>query len=48
MKYTAIVDGKNFEVELTQTETQTIHAQVDGYKYALDVNQVEPGVFWIV
>jgi biotin carboxyl carrier protein len=48
MKYTAIVDGKNLEIELTGTETQTIHALVDGHKYALDVHQVEPGVFWIV
>src|SRR5690349_9090109 len=48
MKYTAIVDGKNFEIELSRMESQSVHAQIDGHKYTLDVHQVEPGVFWVV
>jgi biotin carboxyl carrier protein len=48
MKYTAIVDGKNLEIELTRMKSKTVLAQIDGHKYTLDIDQVEPGVFWVV
>jgi biotin carboxyl carrier protein len=46
MKYTAIVDGRRFEIELTR-KGRTVEAEIGGEHYHLDVESVEPGVYWI-
>ena len=47
MKYTAIIDGKNIELELTRTDARTVDAEIGGQKYVLNLEQVEPGVYWL-
>jgi len=47
MKYTAIVDGERLDVELVRTITGAIEAEIDGKKYVLDLQSVEPGVYWL-
>jgi biotin carboxyl carrier protein len=46
MKYTAIIDGERFEIELVRTEHGVIEVEIGGEKYTLDVQAVEPGVYW--
>ena len=46
MKYTAIVDGSNVEIEVTRS-ARHIEAKIAGEKYVLDVQQVESGVYWL-
>ena len=47
MKYTAIVDGERLDVALVRTITGAIEAEIDGKKYVLDLQSVEPGVYWL-
>jgi len=46
MKYTAIIDGERLEIELVRAEPGVIHAETGGERYVLDVQNVEPGVYW--
>jgi biotin carboxyl carrier protein len=46
MKYTAIIDGERLEIELVRAERGVIQAEIGGEKYVLDVQAVEPGVYW--
>jgi biotin carboxyl carrier protein len=45
MRYTALIDGRSFEVELKFDAGDSIKAEIDGTRYQLDVREVEPGVF---
>src|SRR5262245_58203112 len=47
MKYSAIVDGEQLEIELNPKSAGEIEAQIDGRKYLVDIMAVEPGLFWI-
>jgi len=47
MKYTAIIDGAPLEIELSRAERGVIQAEISGEKYVLDVQTVEPGVYWL-
>src|SRR5688572_7433324 len=47
MKYTAIVDGERLDVDLVRTTTGEIEAEIDGKKYVLDLQSIEPGVYWL-
>lgn len=47
MKYTAIIEGERLEVELADVGGEKIAAAVAGQKYVLNVQQVEPGVYWL-
>ena len=46
MKYTAIIEGQRVEVELTQSGTTALEAEIGGRKYVLEAKTVEPGVYW--
>ena len=47
MKYTAIVQGQNVEIELNRKPHGVIEAEIGGRKYTLQGKAVEPGVYWI-
>ena len=48
MKHSVIIDGKSFDLELVRSsDGQRIEAQIDGKKYDLHVQAVEPGVYWL-
>jgi biotin carboxyl carrier protein len=47
MKYTAIVQGQNVEIELNRKPHSVIEAEIGGRKYTLQGKAVEPGVYWI-
>ena len=47
MKYTAIIDGRRLEIQLTRSNDRTVEAEIGGERYLLDVDSVEPGVYWI-
>jgi biotin carboxyl carrier protein len=46
MKYTAIIDGKPVDIELSRGNGRTIEARIGGESYVVDVEAVEPGVYW--
>src|SRR5262245_23376432 len=45
MKYTAIIDGRSIDLELSRGEAKIIEAEIRGEKYVLDVENLEPGVY---
>ena len=47
MKYTAIVQGQNIEVDLNRKGHGVIEAEIGGRKYTLQGKAVEPGVYWL-
>src|SRR5207244_6973764 len=47
MKYTATIDGESIEVELIRIDATSIEAVVSGEKYFLEIEAVEPGVYWM-
>ncbi len=47
MRYTAIIDGRRLEIQLTRNNDRTVEAEISGERYCLDVDSVEPGVYWI-
>jgi biotin carboxyl carrier protein len=47
MKYTAIIDGRRLEIQLTRSNDGMVEAEIGGERYCLDVDSVEPGVYWI-
>jgi biotin carboxyl carrier protein len=47
MKFTAIVQGEQVELELKKVGTHTIEVEVGGRKYTAEAKAVEPGVVWI-
>ena len=47
MKYTAIIDGRRLEIEFSRSNDGTVEAEIGGERYRLDVESVEPGVYWI-
>jgi biotin carboxyl carrier protein len=46
MKYVAIIQGERLEIDLTRTDDKTVQAEISGRKYVLEVEAVEPGVYW--
>lgn len=46
MKYTAIIDGKPIDIELTRANVQ-INAKIGEETYVLDFEAVEPGIYWV-
>src|SRR5438552_3208863 len=46
MRYTAIIEGGRFEIEVTRGNAGTIEAQIGGTIYTLQTQSVEPGIFW--
>jgi biotin carboxyl carrier protein len=48
VKYSAIHEGKTIDVDLIQSDGSRVEAEVEGIRYVLDVDAVEPGVFWIL
>lgn len=46
MKYTAIIQGKNVEIDLKKIEAGQIEAEIDGKLYELQGKRVEPGLYW--
>jgi biotin carboxyl carrier protein len=48
MKYTAIVQGQNVEIELNRKPHGVIEAEINGRRYTLQGKAVEPGVYWLV
>ena len=46
MKYTAIVQGQNLEIELSRKDHGVIEAEVGGRVYRLVGKAVEPGIYW--
>ena len=46
MKYTAIINGEQLDIEVTPAGADIIEATVGGRKYRLDAKAVEPGVYW--
>ena len=48
MKYTAIVQGQNVEIELNRKPHGVIEAEISGRRYTLQGKSVEPGVYWLV
>jgi acetyl/propionyl-CoA carboxylase alpha subunit len=47
MKYTAIVQGQNVEIELHRKPHGVIEAEIGGRRYTLQGKAVEPGVYWL-
>jgi biotin carboxyl carrier protein len=47
MKYTAIIEGERVEIELIRSDNGTLQAGIAGEQYALQVQTVEPGVYWL-
>ena len=47
MKYTATIDGESIEVELIRIDATSVEAVVSGEKYFLEIEAVEPGVYWM-
>jgi biotin carboxyl carrier protein len=48
MKHTVIIDGQPFDIELVRrSDDETIEAEIGGRKYTLNVQAVEPGVYWL-
>lgn len=47
MKYTAIVQGENLEIELNRKSHGAIEALVGGRLYVLEGKAVEPGIYWL-
>lgn len=47
MKYTAIIDGERLDIELTRGDGETVEAEIEGERYVLDLQVVEPGVYWV-
>jgi biotin carboxyl carrier protein len=45
VKYTALIEGELVEIELTG-KSSSIEATIGGSKYAIDVQTIEPGVYW--
>ena len=46
MKYSAIVQGKNLEIDLKKVESGQIEAEIDGRSYTLQGKRVQPGTYW--
>jgi biotin carboxyl carrier protein len=46
MKYTAIVDGESLDLRLIRSAGEVVEAQVGEERYVLEVDVVEPGVYW--
>ncbi len=46
MKYNAIVQGQNLEIELNRREHGIIEAEIGGRVYRLEGKAVEPGIYW--
>jgi biotin carboxyl carrier protein len=47
MKYTAVVQGQNVEIELNRKPKGIIEAEIGGRRYTLQGKAVEPGVYWL-
>ncbi len=47
MKYTAVVQGENLEIELNRKAHGVIEARVDGRSYVFEGKAVEPGIYWL-
>jgi biotin carboxyl carrier protein len=47
MKYTAIVNGKSVEIELSRTDQGSIAATIDGETIVATVQRVEDGLYWL-
>ena len=47
MKYTAVVQGQNVEIELNRKPHSVIEAVIGGRRYTLQGRAVEPGVYWL-
>ena len=47
MKYTAVVQGQNVEIELNRKPHGVIEAEIGGRKYTLQGKAVEPGIYWV-
>jgi biotin carboxyl carrier protein len=47
MKYTAVVEGQNVEIELNRKPHGVIEAVIGGRHYTLQGRLVEPGVYWL-
>jgi acetyl/propionyl-CoA carboxylase alpha subunit len=47
MKYTAVVQGQNVEIELNRKPGGVIEAVIGGRRYTLQGRAVEPGVYWL-
>ncbi len=47
MKYTAIVQGKNVEIEFNRKPHGLIEAEIGGRVYKLQGRAVEPGTYWL-
>jgi biotin carboxyl carrier protein len=46
MKYTAIIDGEQVDIELVQ-KGNLIETEIGGRRYVLEAKAVQPGVYWL-
>jgi biotin carboxyl carrier protein len=46
MKYSAIIGTTSFAIDLLRADAPAIEAEIGGKKYNLNVQAVEPGVYW--
>ena len=47
MKYTAIVQGKQIEIEFNRQGTDRIEAKIGSRVYRIDTKSVQPGAYWL-
>jgi biotin carboxyl carrier protein len=47
MKYTAVVEGKTIDIELSLTGSRSIEAKIDGEMIGVQMEKVEDGVYWM-
>jgi biotin carboxyl carrier protein len=47
MKYTAVIQGQNLEIELNRKDAAVIEAKIGGRLYQLEAKAVEPGIYWL-
>jgi len=46
MRFTAVLQGEQIDVELNLNVAGIVEAEIGGRKYALEAKMVEPGVYW--
>ena len=46
MKYRALIDGEQIEIDLSAIQTNSIQAEIGDRKYTLEAKIIQPGIYW--